>query len=545
MISIEHVANSSLAGTRQDFDRPLVRIGRRPECDVRFDATRDTSVSGQHAELRRDGEQLFARDLGSTNGTWVNGVRISGEAAVRAGDVLRLGQNGPEFRIAAAPSQRTAAEMPASSVKRGIGAETLGREIERATLGERRKSRRALFMAGGFVLAIVAVVAVWQMTRQDEIGRTVVQTRSEVDESRRAAEEARRIAADAQGALQASLAEVKKEHQAELAALKGQLTQGESKVASLIVEIEDRDRAMRELDAKATEAIGGGNALAAQMDSELTRLREELARAEGDLRQELKASSADWADLVDKYKESIFLCLCQTKPDANGSFAQAIGTAWVCRADGLLATNAHVSEMFEDRSHWNVMLAVQNHTGQTFAVRDVTKHKGWTGDPSGPDVGLIRIVTFGETFTPLPIASEAQLRELRIGTQLGTIGYPGELNFEYTASAESSGELLHAQATFKDGWIGRILDFSGKRADFSQSRQIQHSASLSGGTSGSPMFTHDGHVVALNNSGIDLFVKVKTDNAASDKVERMSNPAEIGFAVRVDILEELIRDSGW
>lgn len=50
----------------------------------------DDTVSRRHAELRvRDGRWMV-RDLGSINGTWLNGRRV-GDAEVRPGDELRLG----------------------------------------------------------------------------------------------------------------------------------------------------------------------------------------------------------------------------------------------------------------------------------------------------------------------------------------------------------------------------------------------------------------------------------------------------------------------
>ncbi len=58
----------------------------------------DDSVSRAHAELRRHGEVWLLRDLGSMNGTWINGHRLVGEAPVRPGDVVAFGRVG--FRLA-------------------------------------------------------------------------------------------------------------------------------------------------------------------------------------------------------------------------------------------------------------------------------------------------------------------------------------------------------------------------------------------------------------------------------------------------------------
>ncbi len=52
----------------------------------------DPRVSTEHAELVRDGDDVLVRDLGSSNGTWVNGVRVEGEQQLESGDVIELGR---------------------------------------------------------------------------------------------------------------------------------------------------------------------------------------------------------------------------------------------------------------------------------------------------------------------------------------------------------------------------------------------------------------------------------------------------------------------
>ncbi|MET8698992.1 FHA domain-containing protein [Kitasatospora sp. NPDC058032] len=72
-------------------------IGRIPGSGLRLN---DASVSRHHAELRREGDGWVLYDLGSTNGTHVNGFRIVGGVRVRPGDQVRFGNL--EFRLAAA-----------------------------------------------------------------------------------------------------------------------------------------------------------------------------------------------------------------------------------------------------------------------------------------------------------------------------------------------------------------------------------------------------------------------------------------------------------
>ena len=76
-------------GTRRDFPvtKERVVIGRKPNCDLRIPLS---SVSRQHCEIRLQGEEATARDLGSSNGTFHNSVRIQ-EQTLSAGDELVVG----------------------------------------------------------------------------------------------------------------------------------------------------------------------------------------------------------------------------------------------------------------------------------------------------------------------------------------------------------------------------------------------------------------------------------------------------------------------
>jgi hypothetical protein len=69
-------------------------IGRSADCDC---VVADPSVSRRHAQLRRRGDGWALRDLGSRNGTRLNGMRVTGEIEVRAGDQISLG--GVRYRL--------------------------------------------------------------------------------------------------------------------------------------------------------------------------------------------------------------------------------------------------------------------------------------------------------------------------------------------------------------------------------------------------------------------------------------------------------------
>src|SRR3954463_13096593 len=84
-------------------------IGRRPNCDIRLDFE---NISGKHAILKFIRGTWHVRDLGSTNGTTVDGLRISSEHGLLPDN--ELGVAGHFFRLeydAAAPTSVMDANM--------------------------------------------------------------------------------------------------------------------------------------------------------------------------------------------------------------------------------------------------------------------------------------------------------------------------------------------------------------------------------------------------------------------------------------------------
>ena len=75
-------------GKRLRFPPGEFIFGRGPECHVRPDGP---SVSRQHCLLRVGIDGVHIRDLGSTNGTLVNGSRVREELPLKDGDLLQLG----------------------------------------------------------------------------------------------------------------------------------------------------------------------------------------------------------------------------------------------------------------------------------------------------------------------------------------------------------------------------------------------------------------------------------------------------------------------
>ena len=89
-----HVLVVDGPGTRHELTTGRNVIGRGTEADIRLP---DTGVSRKHVDVVLDGGTAYAEDLGSTNGTLVNGRRISRQA-LSDGDVIRIGHSVLVYR---------------------------------------------------------------------------------------------------------------------------------------------------------------------------------------------------------------------------------------------------------------------------------------------------------------------------------------------------------------------------------------------------------------------------------------------------------------
>ena len=96
------VLTGFIAGSQLTFSGGVI-VGRNEDVDLRFDPLQDLNVSGRHAAFTPSEGHWFVQDLGSLNGTFVNGRRLSGPTQLLDGDQIQLGEGGPhlEFHLLA------------------------------------------------------------------------------------------------------------------------------------------------------------------------------------------------------------------------------------------------------------------------------------------------------------------------------------------------------------------------------------------------------------------------------------------------------------
>src|SRR4051794_23378835 len=75
------------------LDKPILLLGRHPECDIQIDSRK---ISRRHCCIAQVSDYLVVRDLGSTNGIRINGVRVL-EGRLKVDDELTIG--GYRYRV--------------------------------------------------------------------------------------------------------------------------------------------------------------------------------------------------------------------------------------------------------------------------------------------------------------------------------------------------------------------------------------------------------------------------------------------------------------
>ncbi|MCU1280347.1 MAG: Methylcrotonyl-CoA carboxylase biotin-containing subunit protein [bacterium] len=180
-----------------------IRIGRHPDNDVAFDAERDRDASGRHAELRIDGGQLWLYDLGSANGTRLQGLRVAGKAPVPPGAEIEFGAGGPRVRVGyegagpliPATIANPNAKLPPGTVAGGkVGQRTVALMIEQALSRARREPERlrvlVVALAALLVVTVGGVVVAYRLRPPADV--TLRREMVKIMEQQRAASDADR-----------------------------------------------------------------------------------------------------------------------------------------------------------------------------------------------------------------------------------------------------------------------------------------------------------------------------------------------------------------
>lgn len=257
-------------------------MGRSEGVGLRFDPSSDLHVSARHARFARHGLGWTVRDLGSRNGTFVDGHQITGDTSIREGSRIRFGWEGPEVEVV------TARAMPAPDVIAGLTS----------------RNRMLAGLVGALIITFLGAVALSNRSRAAAVQSWEVE---------RAA-----LAARTDSALAAN--------EAALAAIAGEL----DGLARALRESEARVRRLQaDLTAMATSERPDPESLAA--------LRAEIEEATARMSGQRRAASLDAVGITARVRPAVVMVYSEF---VDGS--RSVATGFAVSSDGRIVTNRHV-----------------------------------------------------------------------------------------------------------------------------------------------------------------------------------------------------------
>lgn len=135
-------------------------IGRDPDCEVVLD---DTLVSRRHTQVeQREDGRFYVSDLGSTNGTLLNGRRITGAEPVTSRDTIQVGSARIRLPASGPEEIRSGSETVVGLPKRAPGPATMERQVLRRSVDDatRRANVAVMALVGAVALALAAVALI-------------------------------------------------------------------------------------------------------------------------------------------------------------------------------------------------------------------------------------------------------------------------------------------------------------------------------------------------------------------------------------------------
>ncbi|MBM4194341.1 MAG: FHA domain-containing protein [Gemmatimonadetes bacterium] len=382
------ITGGTRAGQAESFEKPTITIGRHPTCDLRFDAERDTDVSTRHAELTVDGSTVTLRDIGSTNGTLVNGQAIHGAITLFAGDVVSFGAHGPTVEIRG----EGLAARPATAPRRDTTARIA--EAVEAQTGWMRK-----------MVSVLVVVVVLGVASALWIGN--------------------RGAAAAEKQIQALTAQndsISKALEQTLGALKGKSSAVDAALAAARQEAD-------QLRARLQQGAASGDAAA------VAALTSDIQTATSRRQGLIGAAQVDWAAVHDRNAPAMVLLVVDFGDDKPSS-----GTGFNVSPSGLVVTNRHVVRDEAGRLAKRVVARFEN-TTVPFKLVEIVKVS---------ETDELAWLKIGDGGRYPVVQGVARNCSARVGAPVALIGYPlgtgtagmgGNINDIRPASTQTLGSV--------------------------------------------------------------------------------------------------------
>ena len=443
------IVTGTPAGTVLVYSHHNITIGRHPDSDIAFDPHQDLEVSLRHAAIFRRADRWYLRDMGSRNGTLVNGHKITADSALSDTDQIQLGAGGPviECRFVGggvpdterSPAARSGKVRPTplanpAPISQGEDSTTHRVRVEVA--------KQTRWLRGGTVGLLVVLIAV-------VAGFLYVTQRQRVAQER----ELTQLQGQIDRALRASRTTV--------AALEEEMTE-------LATTLEDSRQEIQALQAQLAAARESGDSEQIQM------LSRELENALTALAQRQHAASIDFASITRANQRAVAMVFVDF-----GDGTVETSTAFAVGSDGTMITTRHsVVGPNGDRRASRIGVRFTD-SRQTFAARVVAIAEG-----PDADVAVLRVEVRGEV--PIIQGINERPDTVPVGAPVAIIGFPGGLDSPQRVQQNS----VFATASLTAGTLSKNLPML-----------LQINGYGTHGASGSPILDANGQVIGILNAG--------------------------------------------
>ncbi|MBI2795836.1 MAG: FHA domain-containing protein [Gemmatimonadetes bacterium] len=503
-------------GAKYEFETSPVRVGRAPGLDLTVTGEGAGVVSGNHASFEHDGKGWNLTDLGSSNGTFVDGTRLTRDVPfpLRNGSVIKLGDTGPQYRVSAvtkrvvaatilekaAPADAAAtirlatpvppaASVPAARPPAGAkpGARTAA--FEKMVAAEQQKSASNLRNLGigaiTVVLLVVASAVVYSRRQAARNEAALAARAAEVVRQAKANDSLRLVIAAEADELRARLAQ---------AAQGGASSSVVESLTSALASANQRTAALETSLQRAEAAVArqqrSADSVRAASQAELQRLRDELAKAgtgrvaarQRDSLQKKLVAAEEKAAEVERLDARVKAANGANLAQVAQASGPAVGlvTAWfgaravtgagvVLSASGVVATTRHAVR--DGANEPDSISLTLNGTHKALTVSELE-----VSEAGGADLAVLQVDEYSGPFVKRVDWKGAALREGEPAAIVGVAAGP----LDATAVVRTIVSAGIVGATSAD--------------------QVQYDATSSVGASGSAVFNAAGELVAIHLS---------------------------------------------
>lgn len=446
------VLSGAKTGHTEVFSKPYIALGRHPESDVQFDPERDLDVSARHAAVFPEGAHWYVRDVGSRNGTLVNGHKITADTRLGDTDLIQLGLEGPKVEFRLVPdgtpdgvvAQATGTVAPQAAPAPASAAASAPRETrggqrglsttQRIRIEVGRQTRKLKTIAVVLTVALVVAGGVFVVFSRQQAAarqREIAAMRARTDSLLQAAEQSMRAL---QGQLQ-GLADALQRSQGEVEGLQQRLTTAQ----------ESGDQ------------------------SEVDVLKLQLADASQVLQFQQAAAQVDYRSIAEANQHAVAMIFVKFSPGETFT-----GTAFAVSSDGIMLTNRHVVAGADGTRRYQEM-------GVQFADSDQFFPAELLAVSDQVDLAVVKADVRGGV--PAVRGLNTRPDTLRQGDPVAIIGFP--LGTDLPMSLSDRNRTI-VKTTFLAGTVSKIVD-----------DLIQIDSWGAEGESGSPIFDANGEVIAI------------------------------------------------